>query len=67
MEIGIRTINIAGLTRDSIKEKQAQRDIIKNLTRKWIHFAEIRETQIIQDIAYTLGNYREITSERGME
>ena len=33
MENGLRTINIASLNPDSMREKETQREIIKNLTK----------------------------------
>ena len=57
MANGLRTMNIASLNPDSMKEEQMQRDIIKDLTRNKIHIAAIQETHIIQDRDYLLDNY----------
>ena len=63
MENGLRTMNIASLSPDSIKEELTQRDIIKDLTRNEIHIAGIQETHIIQGRDYLLDNYRIIPAE----
>ena len=57
MENGLRTMNVASLNPDSMKEERMQRDIIKDLARNKIHIAEIQETHITQYSGYLLDNY----------
>ena len=61
-ENGLRTMNIASLNPDSMKEGEMQLDIIIGIARNKIHIAAIRETHITQDGDYLLDNYRIITT-----
>ena len=62
MPKGLRTMNIASLNPDSMKDEQVQRDIIKDPTRNKIHIAAAQATHITQDRDYILDNYRIITA-----
>ena len=62
MEDGQRTLNIASLNPDSMKEEQTQREVINGLIRSAIRISEIHETHITQDRSYLLGNYRIVTA-----
>ena len=62
MENGPRTLNIASLNPESMREPAIQQEIIKELTKNKIHIAMIQETNIVNDINYKMGNYRIITS-----
>ena len=62
MENGPRTMNIAILNPESMKEEQMQRYIVKDMTRFKIHISAIQETHITQYRDYLLGNYRIITA-----
>ena len=62
MENGLRTLNIASLNPDSMKEATTQQEIINELTKNKIHIAMIQETHIAKDLNYIMGNYRIITS-----
>ena len=53
-----RTMDIASLNPDSMKEEQMQSDIIKNLARSKIHISAIQETHIIHDRDHLIDNYR---------
>ena len=44
MENGLRTLNIASLNPDSMKEKETRQEIINHLARNKIHIAVIQET-----------------------
>ena len=58
MENGLRTLNIAGLDPDSMRETATQQEIVNGLTKNKIHIAEIQETHITRDKIYMMGNYR---------
>ena len=62
MEKGLRTLNIAILNPDSMRGKEMQQEILKDLTKNKIHPAAIQETHITRDCNYMMGNYRVITS-----
>ena len=62
MENGLRTLNIASLNPDSMKEREMQHEIVKSLKKNEIHLAAIQETHITRDFSYMLGNYRIVTS-----
>ena len=62
MEDGLRTLNIASLNPDTMKEIEMQQGIINELTKNKIHIAMIQETHITKDLNYMMGNYRIITS-----
>ena len=62
MEEGLRTLNIASLNPDTMKETEMQQGIINELTKNKIHIAMIQETRISKDMNYMVGNYRIITS-----
>ena len=53
MENGLRTLNIASLNPDSMKEKATHQEIIKGLARNKIHLSTIQETHITKDLSYT--------------
>ena len=55
---GQRTLNIASLNPDSMREVAPQQEIIKGLARNRIHIAAIQSTHITQDRSYLMGNYR---------
>ena len=56
MENGLRTLNIASLNPDSMRETATQQEIVNGLTKNKIHIAEIQETHITQDKSYVAGN-----------
>ena len=58
---GLRTLNIAILNPDSMREA-TMKEIIKGLARNRIHIAEIQETNITKDRSYIMGNYKIITA-----
>ena len=62
MENGLRTLNIASLNPDSMKEPTIQQEIIKELTKNRIHIAMVQETHIIKYLNYKMDRYRIITS-----
>ena len=62
MENGLRTLNIASLNPDSMRETATQQEIVKGLAKKKIHIAEIQDTHITQDKSYMVDNYRIITA-----
>ena len=62
MEGGLRTLNIASLNPDSMKETTIQQEIINGLTKNKMHIAMIQETHIAKDLNYMIDNYRIITS-----
>ena len=62
MEDGLRTLNIASLNPDTMKETEMQQGIINELTKNKIHIAMIQETHISKDLNYKMDNYRIITS-----
>ena len=59
---GTRTLNIAGINPEAIKEAETHRDIIKNITKRKIHISAIQETHITLGKEYAMGGYRIITS-----
>ena len=62
MENGLRTLNIARLNQDSMREMATQQEIVKGMCKNKIHIAEVKETHITQDKSYMMDNYRIITS-----
>ena len=62
LENGIKSLNIAILNPDSMREATTQQEIVEDLTRNRIRIATIQETHITKDISYLLGNYRVITA-----
>ena len=65
MENGLRTLNIASLNPDSMKEPTTQQDITKALTENKIPIAMAQETRIVKNMNYRMDNYRIITSAAG--
>ena len=62
MENGLRTLNIASLNPDSLKEHTTQQEIINELTKRKIHIATIQETKMAKDLSYQKDNYRITTA-----
>ena len=62
MENGTRTLNIASLNPDSMREKGTQQEIVKGITENKIHISAIQETHITRACNYMMGNYRGITA-----
>ena len=62
---GLRTLNIASLNPDSMRETTIRQEIINELTKNKIHIAMIQETHIVRDINYKMDNYRITTSAAG--
>ena len=65
MENGLRTLNIASLNPDSMKEPTTQQEITNELAKNKIHIATIQETRITKSTDYRKDNYRIITSAAG--
>ena len=57
MENGIRTLNIASLGPESMRETATHQEIVKSLNKN-----KIQETHITQDKSYMVDNYRIITA-----
>ena len=62
MENGLRTLNIARLNPDSMRESTTQKEIVKGQIKNRIHIAAIQETHITQDRRYIMEKYRIITA-----
>ena len=65
MENGLRTLNIAILGPDSMRETATHQEIVTGMYKNEIHIAEIQETHTTPDKRYMVGNYRIITAEAG--
>ena len=55
---GLRTLNIASLNPDPMRETATQQEIVKGMTKNKIHIASVQETHMTQDDSYMLDNYR---------
>ena len=65
VENGLRTLNIASLNPDSMKETEMHHGIVKGLTKNKIQLSAIQETRITRDSSYMMDNYRIITASSG--